>query len=125
MKSNANLVVTLLFFLTAIVHFVIWTYLCHLDPVVIIKFYLFLSIMFLMMVTLIIIVNRTVPDFLALSLIGLIMLKFLMMYLIRNKLNFQAVPDYKFHFAIPYFILTSLLTYYAIRLINGGKKMSK
>ena len=125
MKSSPNLIVSALFFLTAIVHFLIWTYVCDLDPVTIIKFYLFLSVMFIMMVTLIIIVNRTVPDFLALSLIGLIMLKFVMMYLIRNKLNFQAVPDYKFHFAIPYFILTSLLTYYAIRLINPDIKMSK
>jgi len=92
------------------------------DEVVIVKFYLFLSIMFMMMITLIILINRVAPEFLGLSVIGLILLKFALMYLIRKKLNFEAIPGYKFHFIIPYFVLTTLLTYYAIKLINHDKK---
>jgi hypothetical protein len=40
----------------------------------------------------------------------------------KNKLHFEEIPDYKFHFIIPYFVLTALLTYYAIQLINYDKK---
>jgi hypothetical protein len=57
--------------------------------------------MFLMLVTVINIIQRTVPEFLGLSFIGIILLKFMLMYLIRMKLNFEVVPHYKFHFIIP------------------------
>lgn len=76
----------------------------------------------MMMITLVILINRTVPQFLGLSVIGLILLKFGLMYLIRKKLNFEMIPGYKFHFILPYFVLTTLLTYYAITLINHDKK---
>ena len=78
--------------------------------------------MFLMLVTVINIIQRTVPEFLGLSFIGIILLKFMLMYLIRMKLNFEVVPHYKFHFIIPYFVLTGLLTYYTIQLLNQEKK---
>ncbi|WP_268054130.1 hypothetical protein [Chryseobacterium sp. SL1] len=74
------------------------------------------------MITLIVLINRVVPEFLGLSVIGLILLKFGLMYLIRKKLNFEVIPGYKFHFILPYFVLTTLLTYYAIKLINYDKK---
>ena len=74
------------------------------------------------MITLVILINRIAPQFLGMSVIGLILLKFGLMFLIRKKLNFEAIPDYKFHFIIPYFVLTALLTYYAIKLINHDKK---
>jgi hypothetical protein len=56
----------------------------HLDEIVIVKFYLFLSVMFMMMI-IIILINRIVPEFLGLSVIGLILLKFGLMYLIRKN----------------------------------------
>ena len=110
------------FMLTLIIHLVIWTQVENLQPNLIIKFYLFLGVMFMMLVTLINIINRTVPEFLGLSFIGIILLKFVLMYLIRMKLNFEAVPHYKYHFIIPYFVLTGLLTYYTIQLLNQEKK---
>lgn len=110
------------FMLTLIIHLVIWTQIENLQPNLIIKFYLFLGVMFMMLVTLINIINRTVPEFLGLSFIGIILLKFMLMYLIRMKLNFEVVPHYKFHFIIPYFVLTGLLTYYTIQLLNQEKK---
>ena len=110
------------FMLTFILHLVIWTQVENLQPNLIIKFYLFLGVMFMMLVTLINIINRTVPEFLGLSFIGIILLKFMLMYLIRMKLNFEVVPHYKFHFIIPYFVLTGLLTYYTIQLLNQEKK---
>jgi hypothetical protein len=76
----------------------------------------------MMMITLIVLINRVASEFLGLSVIGLILLKFGLMYLIRKKLNFEVIPGYKFHFILPYFVLTTLLTYYAIKLINYDKK---
>ncbi|WP_426278055.1 hypothetical protein ACN9MN_01680 [Chryseobacterium sp. S-02] len=122
MKTTPNILVTVLFFFTFLIHFSLWKFVFHLDEIIIVKFYLFLSVMFMMMITLVILINRVAPQFLGMSVIGLILLKFGLMFLIRKKLNFEAIPDYKFHFIIPYFVLTALLTYYAIKLINHDKK---
>ncbi|WP_374443539.1 hypothetical protein [Epilithonimonas sp.] len=122
MQNKSNLIISVIFFLTFIIHFAIWKFVFHLDEVIIIKFYLFLSIIFMMMITLIVLINKIVPQFLGLAVIGLILIKFGLMYLIKNKLHFEEIPNYKFHFIIPYFVLTALLTYYAIRLINYDKK---
>lgn len=122
MQNKSNLIISVIFFLTFIIHFAIWKFVFHLNEVVIIKFYLFLAIIFMMMITLIVLINKIVPQFLGLAVIGLILVKFGMMYLIKNKLHFEEIPNYKFHFIVPYFVLTALLTYYAIRLINYDKK---
>lgn len=122
MQNKSNLIISVIFFLTFIIHFAIWKFAFHLDEVVIIEFYLFLAIIFMMMITLIVLINKIIPQFLGLAVIGLILVKFGMMYLIKNKLHFEEIPDYKFHFIIPYFVLTALLTYYAIQLINYDKK---
>ncbi|WDF46742.1 hypothetical protein PQ459_17815 [Chryseobacterium sp. KACC 21268] len=122
MQNKSNIVISVLFFLTFIIHFAIWKFVFHLDEVTIIKFYLFLTIIFMMMITMILIINKLVPEFLGMAMIGLILMKFGLMYLIKNKLHLEEVPHYKFHFIIPYFILTALLTYYAIQLINYDKK---
>ena len=122
MKNKSNIVISVVFFLTFIIHFAIWKFVFHLDEVTIIKFYLFLTIIFMMMITMILIINKVVPEFLGMAMIGLILMKFGLMYLIKNKLHLEEVPGYKFHFIIPYFVLTGLLTYYAIQLINYDKK---
>jgi hypothetical protein len=122
MQNKSNIAISVVFFLTFIIHFILWKFIFHLDEVTIIKFYLFLSIIFMMMITLIILINKIVPQFLGLAVIGLILVKFGMMYLIKNKLHFEEIPNYKFHFIVPYFVLTALLTYYAIQLINYDKK---
>lgn len=117
-----NNIVALGFILTFIVHLFIWVQFEGLEPLLLIKFYLFLSVMFVMLITVINIINRTVPEFLGLSFIGIILLKFVLMYLVRMELNFETVPHYKYHFIIPYFVLTGLLTYYTIQLLNQEKK---
>ena len=117
-----NSVIWVGFVLTFMIHLIIWTQVEQLAPKLLIQFYLFLSLMFLMLVTVINIIQRTVPEFLGLSFIGIILLKFMLMYLIRMKLNIEVVPHYKFHFIIPYFVLTGLLTYYTIQLLNQEKK---
>ncbi len=119
MKNN---ILWIGFVVVMMVHLIIWTQVEHLAPLLLLKFYVFLSVMFLMLITVINIINRTVPEFLGLSFIGIILLKFVLMYLIRMKLDFEQVPHYKFHFIIPYFVLTGLLTYYTIQLLNQEKK---
>ena len=117
-----NSVIWVGFVLTFMIHLIIWTQVEQLAPKLLIQFYLFLSLMFLMLVTVINIIQRTVPEFLGLSFIGIILLKFMLMYMIRMKLNFEVVPQYKFHFIITYFVLTVLITYYTIQLLNQEKK---
>lgn len=122
MQNRKNTIISVLFFSTFIIHFCLWKFMFHLDEVIIIKFYLFLSLIFMMMVTLLLIINKTAPQFVGLSVLGLILIKFFLMYLIKNKLHFDEIPGYKFHFILPYLVLTALITYYAIQLINYDKK---
>ncbi len=121
-KRMKNNILWIGFVVVMMVHLIIWTQVEHLAPLLLIKFYVFLSVMFLMLITVINIINKTVPEFLGLSFIGIILLKFVLMYLIRMKLDFEQIPHYKFHFIIPYFVLTGLLTYYTIQLLNQEKK---
>jgi hypothetical protein len=122
MKNRNNLIVTILFILTFIIHFILWKFIFHLDEVIIIKFYLFLTIIFILLITLIQIIYRNAAEYLGLSFIGIILLKFLLMFFIKNKLHFEVIPNYKYHFILPYLVLTALLTYYAIGLIKYDKK---
>ncbi|MCG2792330.1 MAG: hypothetical protein L6262_02125 [Weeksellaceae bacterium] len=122
MQNKSNITVGVLFFATFIVHFCLWKFLFYLDEVILIKFYLFLSIIFMMMMTLILLIHKRVPQFLGVSVLGLVLIKFVLMYLIKNKLHFEEIPGYKYHFILPYFVLTALITYYAIQLINYDKK---
>ena len=74
-----NSVIWVGFVLTFMIHLIIWTQVEQLAPKLLIQFYLFLSLMFLMLVTVINIIQRTVPEFLGLSFIGIILLKFMLM----------------------------------------------
>lgn len=122
MQNKSNLIISVIFFLTFIIHFAIWKFAFHLDEVTIIKFYLFLAIIFMMILTLIILINKILPQYLGFAMVGLIVMKLGLMFLVKNKLHFEAIPSYKFHFIVPYLIMTALLTYYAIQLINYDKK---
>ncbi|MPT33026.1 MAG: hypothetical protein E2600_15450, partial [Chryseobacterium sp.] len=62
MQNKSNIAISVVFFLTFIIHFILWKFIFHLDEVTIIKFYLFLSIIFMMMITLIILINKIVPQ---------------------------------------------------------------
>ena len=107
MSKLAKILVTVgvVFLLTFVVHFILWKNVFHLDEMIIIKFYGFLSLILLFLITIILIVNRIVPEFVGLFVIALIILKFGMMYLVWKKLNFIELFD---DFSKPYVVVTFL-----------------
>lgn len=111
-----------LYFLMFAVHFFLfqhWVGCCETE---FIKYYLFLSILFIMVITVMSIFKNLYPEYLGFVFMGLVMLKLAMMFIIMNKLNLSKIPHYKFHFILPYLISLTLVTLYSVGLIQKSEK---
>lgn len=118
MKLKNNTLYILLFFSMFIVHFAIWQFLQIGFETTFIKYYLFLTLLFVMVMTILAIIKKIYPEYIGFTFMGLIMFKLMMMFLVMNKLNLNEVPYYKFHFIIPYLISLVLATLYAVKLLQ-------
>lgn len=105
-----------------IAHFLLFRYLENCCEVTFIKYYLFLTILFMMVITVISICKKIYPDYLGFIFMGIVMVKLAMMFLIMNKLNLSEVPNYKLHFIIPYLISLLLVTLYSVNIILKDEK---
>ena len=83
-----------------------------------VKYYLFLTVLFSMVITIISIMKKIYPQYIGFAFMGLVMFKLILMFLIMKKLNLGAVPNYKLHFIIPYLISLVLETLYSINIIK-------
>ncbi|SFI05403.1 hypothetical protein [Halpernia frigidisoli] len=110
-----------LYFLMFFMHFGIWTYLKLDFEVVFFKYYLFLTIIFMMVITILSLFKKIYPDHLGFVFIGLIMVKLMMIMIIKKKLNIVEVPNYKLNFILPYLMSLLLETLYAVQLIKDEK----
>lgn len=115
----------LLYFLMVAAHFGIWKMSGLAFNEVFIRYYVFLSMLFILVVTVLSIVKRIYPDYVGFTFLGLIMLKLSMILLAKNKLGLSEVPSYKLHFILPYLLALVLETLFAISLIKGGVKDEK
>ena len=112
-----NFIYLSLYFAMFALHFVLfqkWVGCCE---TVFIQYYLFLSILFIMVITVMSIFKNLYPEYLGFIFMGLVMLKLSMMFLIMNKLKLSQIPNYKFHFIIPYLISLTLVTLYSVGLM--------
>jgi len=120
MKSN--FVYIALFFLMFVLHFVIFRTYINCCETVFIKYYLFLTILFMMVITVMSIFKKLYPNYLGFVFMGLVMFKLAMMFLIMGKLHLQEVPYYKINFILPYLVSLTLVTLYSINLIRKDEK---
>lgn len=120
MKNNYLIIV--LYFLMFMTHFFLFKYVEDCCEVVFIRYYLFLTILFTMVITVISICKKLYPEYLGFIFMGLVMLKLALMFLIMNKLNLSEVPNYKLHFIIPYLISLLLVTLYSVNIIQKDEK---
>ena len=111
----------ILYFLMVIVHFGIWSFLKMDFEVTFFKYYLFLTIIFMMVITILSIFKKIYPDYVGFVFMGLILFKLMMIMIIKKKLNIMEVPHYKLHFVLPYLISLVLETLYAVQLIKDEK----
>ncbi len=120
MKSNWLYIA--LYFVMFALHFVIWNYLNIGFETVFIRYYLFLTILFMMVVTVMSIFKIIYPNYLGFVFLGLVLVKLTLMMIVMNKLKISEVPDFKLHFIIPYLISLTLVTLYSISIIKKDEK---
>ena len=125
MKIKNNTLYILLYFLMFLVHFGIWQVLKIGFETTFIKYYLFLTVLFMMVITILSIVKKIYPTYIGFAFMGLVMFKLMIMFLVMKKLNLGAVPNYKVHFIIPYLISLVLETLYSVKLIQTEESVVK
>ena len=125
MKIKNNTLYILLYFLMFLVHFGIWQFLKIGFETTFIKYYLFLTVLFMMVITILSIVKKIYPTYIGFAFMGLVMFKLMIMFLVMKKLNLGAVPNYKVHFIIPYLISLVLETLYSVKLIQTEESVVK
>lgn len=118
MKLKNNTLYIILYFLMFFVHFGIWQLLKVGFETTFIKYYLFLTMLFMMVITILSIIKKIYPTYIGFAFMGLVMFKLMIMFLIMKKLNLSEVPNYKIHFIIPYLISLLLETLYSVKLIQ-------
>ena len=120
MKNNFLYIA--LYFVMFILHFILFQQWVGCCETIFIKYYLFLSILFIMVITIMSIFKNLYPEYLGFVFMGLVMLKLAMMFIIMNKLNLSQVPNYKYHFILPYLVSLVLVTMYSVNLIQKNEK---
>lgn len=121
MKLKNNTLYIILYFLMFFIHFGIWQFLEIGLETIFIRYYLFLTILFIMVITILSLIKKIYPNYIGFTFMGLVMFKLMVMFLIMNKLNLNEVPDYKIHFIVPYLISLLLETLYSVKLIQTGE----
>ncbi len=118
MKIKNNTLYILLYFLMFLIHFGIWQLLEIGFETTFIKYYLFLTVLFMMVITILSIIKKIYPTYIGFAFMGLVMFKLMIMFLVMKKLNLGEVPNYKVHFIIPYLISLVLETLYSVKLLQ-------
>ena len=119
MKIKNNTLYIILYFGLFLIHFIIWQLLKIGFETTFIKYYLFLTVLFMMVITILSIVKKIYPTYIGFEFMGLVMFKLMIMFLVMKKLNLGEVPNYKVHFIIPYLISLILETLYSVKLIQN------
>ncbi len=125
MKIKNNTLYILLYFLMFLIHFGIWQLLEIGFETTFIKYYLFLTVLFMMVITILSIIKKIYPTYIGFAFMGLVMFKLMIMFLVMKKLNLGEVPNYKVHFIIPYLISLVLETLYSVKLIQTEETAAK
>lgn len=108
-----------------LIHFGIWQLLEIGFETTFIKYYLFLTVLFMMVITILSIIKKIYPTYIGFAFMGLVMFKLMIMFLVMKKLNLGEVPNYKVHFIIPYLISLVLETLYSVKLIQTEETAAK
>lgn len=121
MKLKGNTLYIIIFIVLFFLHFFIWQTWVHDFEMIFVKYYLFLTLLFMMVLTILSIIKKIYPQYIGFTFMGLMMFKLSIMFLIMKKLNLSGVPGYKYHFIPPYLISLLLETLYAISLLKDEK----
>lgn len=121
MKLKGNTLYIIIFIVLFFLHFFIWQTWVHDFEIIFVKYYLFLTLLFMMVLTILSIIKKIYPQYIGFTFMGLMMFKLSIMFLIMKKLHLSEVLGYKYHFIPPYLISLLLETLYAISLLKDEK----
>lgn len=110
-----------LYVLLLAVHFCIWELWVQDFGRVFMRYYLFLTFIFIFVLTILSLFHRIYPGYTGFTFMGLLLFKLAIMFLIMQKLELSAVPYYKAHFVFPYIFSLLLETLFAVRLLKDEK----
>ncbi len=108
-----------LYFAMFAIHFLIFKSVSSCCETVFLRYYLFLTLLFMMVLTLLSLVRRLYPQYIGFGSLGLVMVKLIVLFIAMKRLGLEEVPNYKLHFAFPYLVSLVLETLYAIKLIKS------
>lgn len=123
MKISATNWYIILYFVLFFAHFALWKFLNVGFEVVFIRYYIFLTLLFVLAVTALTIIRKNFPQYIGFGFLGLVMVKMMALFIVMNQLDLSSVPNYKMHFAIPYLVSLVLETLYAVKLIQIEDKV--
>ncbi|MBW8360851.1 MAG: hypothetical protein K0M56_01545 [Kaistella sp.] len=118
MKIKNTTLYIILYFVMFFVHFGILQLLEIGFETTFIKYYLFLTVLFTMVITILSLIKKIYPTYIGFAFMGLVMFKLMIMFLVMKKLNLSEVPNYKVHFIVPYLISLVIETLYSVKLIQ-------
>lgn len=121
MKLKGNLLYIIVYFGLLLSHFFIWKTWVQDNENIFVKYYLFLTLIFIMVLTILSLIKKIYPQYIGFAFMGLMMFKLSIIFLIMNKLKLTSVPDYKLHFIPPYLVSLLIETFYAISLLKDEK----
>ena len=119
---KGNFLYIALYMVMFVMHFALFKTYVNCCDTVFIKYYLFLTLLFMMVITIMSIFKNVYPEYLGFIFMGLVLVKLAMMFLIMNKLNLNEVPNYKLHFILPYLVSLTLMVLYSVKLIQKDEK---
>lgn len=125
MKISNIYSVIIIYFIMIFIHYFIWQTIGQGFENIFVKYYLYMTILFFTVITVLIFIKGIYPDYVGFAFMGLLMFKLAIVFIMIYKLKFTQVPNYQLHFIPPYLILLILETLFAIGLIKQDTKDEK
>ena len=121
MKLKKTILYIVLYFVMVALHFIIWQLWVKDFEETFLRYYIFLSFIFLFVIGNLILFKKVFPGYTGFVFMGLLLFKLAIMFLVMQKLELSKVPHYKFHFVFPYLISLLLETLFAVELLKDEK----
>lgn len=121
MKLKKTTLYIALYFVLFLLHFAVWEIWIKDFDEIFFKYYLFLTFLFIFVITNLKLFQKLYPGMTGFVFMGLLLFKLAIMFLVMQKLQLSSVPYYKLHFIFPYLFSLLLETLFAVQLIKDEK----
>lgn len=121
MKFKKTTLYIALYFLLVLVHYIIWKLWVQDFAQIFYRYYLFLSFLFLFVLTMLTLSHRLYPEFTGFVFLGLIFVKLSLIFVLLNQMKFASIPNFQLHFITPYLYSLVLEVLFAVHLLKDEK----